>query len=54
MSSVSRNPPAHTEPSPAVPSHWHEPKVRRAVLGLIFVVFVFVVAPVVAMVAVSQ
>jgi F0F1-type ATP synthase membrane subunit c/vacuolar-type H+-ATPase subunit K len=34
--------------------HWHEPKVRRALLGLVFVVGVFVIAPVVAMLWVAH
>lgn len=33
---------------------WREPKVRRALIGLVFVVGVFVVAPVVAMLAAAN
>ena len=37
------------EPTVELASHGHRPKVVRALLGLVFVVGVFVVAPVVAM-----
>jgi hypothetical protein len=37
------------EPSVELRSRWHQPKVVRALLGLVFVIGVFVVAPVVAM-----
>ena len=33
---------------------WREPKVRRALIGLVFVIGVFVVAPVVAMLVVAN
>jgi hypothetical protein len=37
------------KPTVELRSRWHQPKVVRALLGLVFVVGVFVVAPVVAM-----
>ncbi|MGH8888505.1 MAG: hypothetical protein ACRDV3_01940 [Acidothermaceae bacterium] len=33
---------------------WREPKVRRALIGLVFVIGVFVIAPVVAMLVVAN
>jgi len=37
------------EPTVDLRSRWHQPKVVRALLGLAFVVGVFVVAPIVGM-----
>jgi len=40
--------------SDVVGPRWREPKVRRAFIGLVFVIGIFVIAPVVAMLTVAS
>jgi len=40
--------------SEAIGPRWREPKVRRAFIGLLFVIGIFVIAPVAAMLAAAN